>query len=527
MPAEQVEPGVPESAETSIFDAPRRGLGGRFAGGTVFTMGSQAVKLGTQLISLAVISRMLSPAQFGVMAMATPVLLILNMLQDLGLTQATVQRQVLTQQQASNMFWTSVALGLGVGLLLALASPLVGMFYNDARVGQILLATAPLAVITSVGAQHRALLMRQMKFNKLAMRDMAGVIAGMIAAVVSAEVWHSYWALYAQNLAVAVVGTGGAMIATRWIPSRPARDAALKHMIGFGAGLGSYNIANFFARYMGNVMIGKVWGGAVLGLYDRGYRILLFPMQQINQPVIQVMSPALSKLVNEPERYKEAFMRVVRVIMLVTLPGILVLALCADWLIPIVLGPRWQGVIPIFRDLAVVGALQTFNGPVSTLFFTQGRTGQLAKWGVVYAVICNISFAVGLPWGAQGVALAYGSSELLVRTPILWWWAGREGPVKGLDLVRLAAPYFLGAIVVGALLIGARAIWSPHNDFLGLIVYGPLCYLLFWGFVGLFPSGRKTFRAVWGLAEGFRDKLLGAWRRRAAPVPVPVKGGEA
>jgi PST family polysaccharide transporter len=525
MPPEQAEASVQE-AEASIFDAPRRDLGGRFAGSTIFNLSTQVVRVGAQLVSLAVISRMLTPAEFGVMAMATPVLLFLAMLQDLGLTQATVQRQVLTQQQASNMFWTSTLLGLGVGLLLAIASPFIGMFYNDARVGHILLATAPLAMITSTGAQHRALLMRSMQFRKLAMRDMAGLIAGTIASVICAVIWHSYWALYAQNVAVAVVGAGGAMLATRWIPSKPAPDLELKKMIGFGAGLSGYNLANYFGRYMGNVMIGKAWGGAALGLYDRGYRILLFPLQQINLPVMQVMSPTLSKLRNEPERYKEVFMRIVRVVMLVTLPGILVLALCADWLIPFVLGPRWQGVVPIFRNLALVGALQTVNGTIGALFITQGRTGQMARWGVVYAVICNISFAMGLPWGAQGVALAYGTTELLIRTPIYWWWVGREGPVRTGDLVRLAAPYFAGALVVGGLLVGLRFLWSPHNGLLGLLVYGPLCYLLFWGFIGLFPSGRRTFRAILKLAEGFRDRLLKSWRPAAPTGMAPAEGGE-
>jgi PST family polysaccharide transporter len=525
MPSESAEASVPDT-EASIFDAPRRDLGGRFAGSTIFNLSTQVVRMGAQLISLAVISRMLSPAEFGVMAEATPVLLFLAMLQDLGLTQATVQRQSLTQQQASNMFWTSTLLGVGVGLLLAIASPFIGMFYNDARVGQILLATAPLALITSTGAQHRALLMRQMQFRKLAMRDMAGLITGTIASVFCAMTWHSYWALYAQNACIAVVGAGGAMIATRWIPSRPAPDLELKKMIGFGAGLSGYNLANYFGRYMGNVMIGKVWGGAMLGLYDRGYRILLFPLQQINLPVLQVMNPTLSKLRDEPERYKEVFMRIVRVVMLVTLPGILVLALCADWLIPIVLGPRWQGVIPIFRNLALVGALQTFNGTIGALFITQGRTGQMARWGVVYAVICNISFACGLPWGAQGVALAYGTTELLIRTPIYWWWAGREGPVRTIDLVRLSGPYFAGALLVGGLLAGLRLLWSPHNGILGLIVYAPMCYLLFWAFIATSPTGRRTFKAVFKILEGFRDKLLRAVRPAAPAVMAPAESGE-
>jgi PST family polysaccharide transporter len=520
----QTPEGDGADGEASIFDPPRGGMRGRFAGGAVFTLGSQGLKLFVQIASLVVLSRLLTPASFGVMAMAMPVMLFVAMLQDLGLTQAAVQKPVLTQRQASSLYWASVAAGAAVALLLAIASPVVGWFYKDARVGVFLLANAPLALITSIGAQHRALLMRQMQFRKLMIRDSAGVLAGMIAAVTCAILWRSYWALYANYAAMAVVGTAGAMLATRWRPSKPAIDPELRKMISFGAGVTGFTLTNFFARNMDNILIGRFWGGAALGLYDRGYRILLFPLQQINQPVVQVMIPALSKLAGEPERYREAYLRVVRVIQLITLPGVLLLAICSDWLVPIVLGKQWLGVIPIFRYLALAGFIQPFNMPLGALFVTQARTRQYAQWGAITAVLCTASFVVGLPWGPTGVALAYGVTELILRTPIYWWYAGREGPVRTMDLVRLAFPFAIAAAVTAPVLLAVRAFWSPA-PIVGLIVTAPLSYAVFWGVSAAFPTGRKTFLEGRSLIEGGRDRLLKA-RRPSGAAPAGAARGE-
>jgi PST family polysaccharide transporter len=429
----------------------------------------------------------------------------------------------LTQRHASSLYWASIAGGAAVALIMAAAAPLIGMFYKDARVGQLLLASAPLALITSAGAPHRALLMRRMLFRKLVMRDTAGVLAGMITAVTCAYLWRSYWALYASNLAVAVVGTVGAMLATRWTPSRPQYDPELPKLIGFGAGVTGFSLTNFFARNMDNVLIGRFWGGAALGLYDRGYRILLFPLQQINQPIVSVMTPALAKLAAEPERYRDAYFRVVRTILLLALPGVLILTVAADWLVPIVLGQQWLGVIPIFRYLALAGVVQPLNMTIGALFITQARTTQYARWGAATAIICTTAFVIGLPGGPTGVALAYGVCELFVRTPAFWWYAGREGPVRTLDFVRLAAPFAASIAVTGPLLAGLRLIWKP-SPILGLMLVVPLCYLLFWSTAWCFPSCRRTFREGWALVENAGRRLPGPWR--TATVAGPTRANE-
>jgi PST family polysaccharide transporter len=502
-------------SQVSIFDPPKDGMKGRVAGAMAITGVAQAVRLGSQILSVVVISRLLTPHAFGVMAMVSPLLTFMGTLQELGLAQAAIQRPVLTQRQASSLFWVNAAAGAFFSVVLALIAPLVGMFYMEPGAGQVLLASAPLALVIGVGVQHRSLLTRQMQFRKLMIRDTASIVLGFAAGVVTALIWKNYWALFAANAITVISGTAGAMIGTRWRPSAPARDPELRKMMNFGAGVTGFTIANFFARNMDSMLIGKFFGGSALGLYDRGLKLMLFPLTQGNNALLQVMSPSLSSLLGEPARYRNGYLRSIGLVMLFTMPGTLMLGVTADWFIPLVLGDRWIGVVPIFRWLAVTGLVLPYISSMNWLLMTQGRTKQLAQWGLASAIIRTVAFVAGMPWGAAGVAMGFGLSELLVRAPGGSWFAAREGPVRTQDLARLWLPYGAASLASFLALSLLCRLWSPP-PLLGLIVATPLSYAVFAAVLLLFPIGRTLADEGRQLANWMNRRLL-RLRGQAAP----------
>lgn len=501
--------------ERSIFDPVNTQLRARVASGVSVTAALQGLRVVLQMGSVVVLSRLLLPSDFGVVAMTSPVLGFMMIFQDLGLSQAAVQRRILTQRQASTLYWLNVVFA-AVTCIAALAiSPVVGWFYGDPRVFHLLAAYAPLFFLSGCYAQHSALLTRQMRFSQLAIVEGAAGTIGFIASLVAAWFLRSYWAVFVLSLTTTLATGAGMMLATRWLPSRPRRDPDGRDMLHFGAGVTGANIFNFLSRNLDNILIGKVWGSVALGLYDRAYKLLLFPLRQVNNPIQRVMEPALAGLVDEPRRYRHAYMRVVRMMALFTTPAILGTMVCADWFVDLVLGSRWAEVVPIFRALALAGLLEIFGSTLGWLMITQRRSSDLATWALVNTTVCIISFVAGLPWGPLGVAIAYSTSEVLIRTPAACWFVGRKGPVSRSDLFWLIAPFAMALAAAAGVLLVFRGFWSGPT-LVALGIGYALAYATTWAILALFGDVRAALFEVVGFARQLIGGGLTRLRKRTA-----------
>lgn len=466
------------------------GLGARAVRGAAVSGVAQGVKLAVQIVSVVVLSRFLAPGDFGLVAMASPLVIFATMVQNLGLSQAVVVSRDLTYAQASTMFRINAGLSLPLSLTLMLCSPLAAAFYGEPELTPIVAALALAVFASGLGAQHLAMATRAMRFGALALVDMAMAVFGLLAALAWAFFDASPWALVASSLATAITSLVGAWMVSGWRPGRPHPFRTVADMLRFGGGLTTFNLTNFFARNLDNILIGRFHGAGPLGLYDRAYKLLLFPLQQISWPLQRVMVPTLSRLLDEPDRYRSAYCRTVGQVMLVTLPGILCLLIYADMAIPFLLGSQWTDAVDIFRWLALASLHQPMTVTLGWLFISQSRTGQFARWGLFNAASCAVAFAVGLPWGAEGVAAAYAISDVLIRLPLVWRLAGSQGPVSARDLGRLAAPFALGGGVAALVLVAVRPVLP--QSVAALIAAGALAYLTSWAVLLLTRSGRKT-----------------------------------
>lgn len=497
------------TSKASLFDPPEGSLRGSVGRGAVATAAAQAVKIATQLASVVVLSRLLSPGDFGLVAMCAPVMAFFGMFQSLGLLQATVQRPSIAHEQVNFLFWINVAASVVIAGILLLCAPLIASFYNEPRVGPLIAAMTLPVLVSGLGAQHSALLNRRMEFGRIAVIDGLSAVAALAASIVWALIHPSYWALWGGAFAGAVVAMVLTWTSSRWRPGlpRPAPDGLA--LVNFGAGITGFNFANFFARNLDNILIGRYWGGVELGLYDRAYKLLLFPLGQITNPLSRVMIPALSRMADEPDRYRSAYLRVTRLTLLVTLPGVAWALGMADSLIPLALGAQWAESAPIFAALGFAGLLQPLNNPAGWLFISQGRSREFMIWGVATAAFAVTAFGIGIAWGALGIAIAYSVSEYL-KTPVLWRYVGRSGPVGPGDVIRSAGPFVLGAHAAVVTIWVVKPL-LPMPALAGLIVAGLVSYAVTLLVAIAFPAGRATLLEAAGLVTGML--LL---RRRAA-----------
>ena len=421
----------------------------------------QIVKFICQIGTVVILSRLLPPTDFGLLAMVNPVIGFAVLFQSLGLSQATVQRTTLTHDEVNAIFWINLAVGLALALALAALSPVVGWYYGDRRVVLLTAAMAGLVFTGSLGNQHGTLLQRRMQFSTLALIDVVGTVSALATSIVCALIFKNYWALYFGTVVGNVFPVIGTWMASKWRPSLPRRVSGLRDMVMFGAGVTSFGFTNFFARNLDNILIGRAWGGQALGFYDRAYKLMLLPLQRMVLPLENVMIPLLARIMDDSERYRRVYLKVLAQLVLAVWPGILWALILADTLIPSLLGPSWTSAVGIFQPLAVVGLIQVVNSTAYWLFVSQGRAGDFARWGVVNAVSCVIAFVVGLPYGAQGVAIAYAIGEILC-TPFLWWYVTRRGPVRAGHVGRAIAPQFFSGIISALALWGFRDVLSGN-----------------------------------------------------------------
>ncbi|HUY68307.1 MAG TPA: lipopolysaccharide biosynthesis protein, partial [Alphaproteobacteria bacterium] len=413
-----------------------------------------------------------------------------------GLNQATVQKPNLNHAEVNAFFWVNVAVGVVLTGAVCALSPVVGWYYGDPRAVPLTMAMGFLVFVGALGNQHGALLSRRMQFGRAALVGVVGAIASLAAAILWAVFIGGYWAIYAGMTAGIVVPVIGVWIAAGWRPEWPRGAPGMRAMLKFGANITSANFSYFVANNLDNILIGRYWGDRELGFYDRAYKLLLFPMQRIVAPLGSVLIPVLSRLHDDPERYRRAFFKTLSQLTLATWPGILWAIVEAPVLVPALLGPRWVATAHLFRPLAAASLLSIINSPLGWLLVSQGRARDYARWSYVSGITSVAAIALGLPYGAYGVALGLMIVEY-ARTPFQFRYVTRRGPMKAKDILRVIAPQATGGAVSLAALMAYQA-WTgnrahtPMGVYLILIGGFTLSYASTVLVTLLFPSGRET-----------------------------------
>jgi O-antigen/teichoic acid export membrane protein len=462
-------PSTVSSEEYLKTDHLQADLGVRTARGGAVTVVSHSLRFVLTIAATSVMARLLSPTDYGLIGMVAFFTNFVAMFKDLGLSVATIQKSEVNNDQVSTLFWFNVALSIAITLLTVALSPLIAWFYGDPRLTAITAVTAFGFVIGGLTVQHEALLRRQMRFFALVATFLVATIVGYIVGIFMAWRGFSYWALVCSQLALLTVNTIGLWIVCRWRPGLPKRNSGVRSMIAFGRNFTGFSIINYFSRNLDNVLLGRFWGPNELGLYNRAYQLMTLPIDQINEPITSVAIPALSRINDAAERYRQAYLRMLEKIAMLTMPAVAFMMATSDWIVDVVLGPQWSATSRIFLLLGITGMFQPIANTSGWLFLTQGRSRDMFHWGLISGPLTVGSIVLGLPWGAVGVATSYALTRVFLTDPLLFWFVGRKGPVRTRDVYRTIAPFTLASLA--ALGVGAsfRSLTEIHNPILGLI----------------------------------------------------------
>lgn len=471
-------------------------LKGRSVRGGTVTLASQGAKFLLGLGSTMILARLLTPADFGLIAKLYLVIGFAEIVKDLGLSMASVQRAVLTHRLASNLFWMNLAAGVGLAIALIMGAPWIALAYDDPAVEPVLQVFAAMFLLGSLAAQHQALLQRQMRFLALASIEIAARVAGIASAVLLAAQGYGHWALVANLVVYAGAFALAMWPATGWVPGLPSLTTGFQGMLRFGTNLTLVNLLNHVNRSIDRLIIGRFAGDAAAGLYDRAHQLLLLPLNQVNAPVTAVAIPALSRLQDEPARFRAAYLRAVSLICTMAAPLVVFMFVWTEQIVRLVLGPQWLGAIDLFRILALAGLTKPLANTIGWLFIATGRTAEALRWRLATLWITPVASPLALHFfGVTGVAWSLSLLSLILTGPAVWY-AQRGSGIGTAAILRTAARPTLAAVLGGAML------W-PLVGHVHVLLALPLMPVAFFAAACLLAGSFAPLQEIWSLRGAF------------------------
>jgi PST family polysaccharide transporter len=467
---------------------------------------AQALRTLVEGAGTLLLVRVLTPAAFGLIDMVVAVTGLIDLLKDFGLSAATIQKEHIEPAQISALFWINCAVGVVLSAFSAALAPLIALGYARPELRDLTLALALCSMLGALGVQHQALLKRALRFRTLAAIELWSAALSTLVAVVGAYRGWGAWALVARQLVRLAIQTA---LSFAWSDLRvlAPRRADVRELLAFGSHVSGFQVMNYLERNLDNMLVGRFAGAEQLAFYAKAYEMMRLPLQHITGPVAVIALPALSRLAHAPERYRHAYVQVARVLMLISIPLAPVAILSADVLVPLVLGPHWSGSVPMFRYLGLALLVKPLANTTSWLFLSQGRSRELWQWSLIGTPLAALSFVIGLPWGALGVAIAYTTADLFVRTPILFWLLARSGPIRLRDLFDCLWPAWitaLGATLVYVALVQLLPAWPQQ---LRVLLSIPLALVAGASVLLLRAESRAVLREAWRTLRGLQPRF--------------------
>ncbi|MFP6942347.1 lipopolysaccharide biosynthesis protein [Xanthomonas hortorum pv. gardneri] len=418
---------------TSPTPPPPRSLGSRAAGGAAVTMIGQSAKMVVQFGGIILLARLLTPYDYGLMAMVTAIVGAAEILRDFGLSAAAVQAKHVSREQRDNLFWINSGIGLSLSVVVYASAHLIANFYKEPALVMISQALAVTFLINGMTTQYRAHLSRGLRFGQVALSDVGSQVLGLVAAVAAALLGWGYWALVVQQVVQASINFLIAASCSRWLPRGYQRAAPMRDFMSFGWNLMAAQLLGYASRNVGQVIIGWRTGPDALGLYNRAFQLLMMPLNQINAPATSVALPVLSQLQDDRERFNAFLLRGQTVMVHLIFALFAFSCALAMPLIVLVLGEQWRDAVPLFQVLTLGGIFQTASYATYWVFLSKGLMRQQLIYSLVGRIVLIGCIFAGSRWGAMGVAIGY-SFGLLLIWPLSLVWIGKisDAPVRSL-----------------------------------------------------------------------------------------------
>lgn len=439
-------------------------------------------RAGITTITFIILSRLLTPEAFGLVALATAFIVFIELFLDQGFGSAIVQRAKLDPEHLDTAFWLNVLTSILMTVALIAASGPLATAFEEPRLASVLRWLSITLVLSGLSSTQISILQRKLAFKDFAIRTTASNVIGGVVGISMAFAGFGVWSLVGQDLASGLVRVIILWRASDWRPGFKVSMRHYKELVTFGVSVVGNNALTVLIRRSDDLLIGYFLGPTLLGFYTIGYQLLLTIIRLVTEVTNAVAFPAFSRIQHRPERMRHAFYKVTQYTSLFAFPVFIGLAALAPELVLAIFGAKWAPSIPVMQVLAMIGILQSvlfFNGSVI-------KASGKPSWqlGIMFlnAIGTVLGFLLAVRWGIVAVAASFVIVGYLLA-PVSYIAVRRLIQIDFRTYLGQFIPSLTGSLIMVAVIAGLKYFLKEQslNLYLELSIYllaGVLTYLV-------------------------------------------------
>ena len=500
-------------------------LGRRVVTGARFVALNRVVQMVATWVTTVALARFLDPSEYGLAGMALVVFAILTVFQDSGLHAALIQRRDRIQEAVDTATAYTPILGVAVLLLCFALAPLAGVFFHRHEVTDLVRALGFVFLLRAFSQVPAAVLQKELMFGRFAAVTISGTIVQSGIVIGLAAGGAGAWSVIIGQL---VLAGWQALLLWPLCPMRPhprrASLTVLRELLGYGRHMVGTNVSNFASAYVDVAVVGRMLGSAAVGAYTLGFQTGRQAVASVTYVSNLVIFPAFSKLQDDLDRFRRAYLRSLRFVSVISVPAGLGLAAVSQQFVDVVYGTRWSAAGPVVAIIALMGIVVSITAPMGEVLKAAGRPSLFFRLSllqtalVAVGVIAVYRFGIAAVAGAQaggvtvtGLVLGRSISRILDIDPREW--------------VSTLLPSVVPGVVMGAGILVTKLAASHYVD---TARPGPLLLLIVEGAVIYLAIMRLTYRERYHEFIAELARLVGVSKvRRLLPTPAKLFGNSS
>lgn len=375
-----------------------------------------------QLLQVSILTRHLAPEDFGLMAMAMIVFGFSQAFADMGISGAIIQKQEISESQLSTLYWINIFAGFTVFLVVILLAYPIAVFYQEPRLMKILVYVSFSFIIQSFGQQFRILFQKQMNFSLLTKIELTSKIIGLLTSTTLALYGYGLYSLVWSTLSQSVV-LSMLLVFYGFKVNRPSlvfRLNDIRQFLSFGAYQMGEKTINYFSANLDTLLIGKFLGMEAVGFYNLAWRLIMYPLIQINPIINRVAFPVYSKLQNNKVALGRYYTISLHCLSLITVPILAFMFFYANEVVAVVYGCKWETTASLLKILSFVGISKAIGNPGGSIILALGRADICFWWNVFWAIFASMGFAISMYLYDDILYFAYTLLLMGIITGWIW-----------------------------------------------------------------------------------------------------------